>query len=66
MQSTYDLEAVQEKLNNRGLRDVKFFFHNVNSVPTNDMYDQVAYALHTYERGDCTELLPVDRKLEHV
>ena len=60
------LESTQKSLDDRGLRDVKFFFHNVRAVAVNDFYYQVAYTLHTYTRGDCTKLSSVDKLLKHI
>lgn len=49
--STSALQAVQTELEQRGVRDVKFFFNSEH--PVSDAKDKVAYFLHTYLRGDC-------------
>jgi hypothetical protein len=53
--STNALQAVQTELNERGVRDVKFFFNSEHSV--SEAKEKVAYFLKTYLRGDC-ELAP--------
>lgn len=55
--NTSSLQAVQAKLNERGVRDVKFFF-NQETSPLSDMKERVAYVLDTYLRGDCEQAQP--------
>jgi len=62
--STDSLQAVQAQLNDRGVRDVKFFFDQENTTLTG-MKEMVAYFLSTYLRGDCVPALPAgDSKIK--
>lgn len=48
-----ELEVVQSTLDQRGLRDVKFFFSlDVQAKKNSDVVREVAYVLNTYLRGD--------------
>lgn len=49
MSDTSDLECVQQKLNDLGVCDVKFFFTSaVRSMPTSDVTQDIALLLSTY------------------
>lgn len=50
--STNSLQAVQTTLDERGVRDVKFFFSDDSHSSLSDAKQKVAYILETYLRGD--------------
>ncbi|MBP6367817.1 MAG: hypothetical protein KBA82_04320 [Nitrosomonas sp.] len=56
--NTNDLETVQVELDRLGLRDVKFFFTELNSKLNSAVRDEVAYVLSTHLRGDSVTLEP--------
>lgn len=50
--NTNSLQEVQDTLNKRGVRDVKFFFSEDSRSRLSDAKQKVAYILETYMRGD--------------
>jgi len=51
---TTSLQAVQDQLNERGVRDVKFYFSDESHSSLSDAKNKVAYFLETYLRGDAS------------
>lgn len=54
--SNDDLSKVQANLDGLGLRDVKFFFSNLDTKSNSTVRDEIAYVLSTHLRGDSVRL----------
>ncbi len=53
------LQEVQQKLDEKCLRDVKFFFTDLHSVPNSQVTEQVAFILSSHLKGSVKPAKPL-------